>query len=823
MENRIGQQLGNYRLSHLLGAGGFGNVYLARHIHLGTQAAIKILTTKMTEDEIGHFRDEARTTMNLQHPNILQVLDFGIQDGIVFIVMRYAPNGTLRHRHPKGTRLSPDTIITYVKQVASALQYAHDQRIIHRDVKPENMLLGRNDEVLLSDFGIATIAHDTTSQSTQDSIGTPSYMAPEQVKGKPSPASDQYALGVTVYEWLCGNPPFQGSSPIEIVVQHISVSPPPLHEKVPEISPTVEQIVLKALAKDPHQRFTSVQEFANALEQAFLGQPFDEPIQSIATGDSPPLQEEPATSPSDTVKGFPLQVQPAQPTVSKTFGPQWRPRTQPIGTWVGEDVFPGPPTVMVASVALSNSELKDFFISYNSTNFAWAAWIDQQLGEAGYSTLLPPWGLRLDSDFELEMQKAAAKAKRIIAVLSPAYLNILNTQPAWIETFKLNTAIEPNTLIPIRVQECGRKFRKLLESINHIDIIGRDEETAQAMLLAGIHGQGVKLTVKVSFPASAPYQPSGKGAGSPKKRITTRHEPTGKAADKTTTEYRPPIANLVYTATTLIQQIEIASTKKDWPDVIRKVNLLKEQNPLTIPPRIYHLQGLAFQEEGDLQNAYKALHTALALTSEDNERLLLLNDCTTMLIALAQWSEVLNLTKEALRLSPNNFIWIERKKQALDQLQGSRKKGITIFFSYSHKDERLRDTLDKFLRPLQHEGLITSWHDGKIEPGKEWTKEIEEHLSTASIILLLVSSNFLDSDYCYSIEMKRAIARHEAGEARVIPVILSHADWHNAPFGKLQALPRNARAVTDWSQRDKAFLDIVTGIRKAVEELSNKQ
>jgi len=614
-------------------------------------------------------------------------------------------------------------------------------------------------------------------------------MAPEQVKGRPSPASDQYALGVTVYEWLCGSPPFEGSSTIDIVVQHISVSPPPLHEKIPEISSAVEQVVLKALAKDPQQRFTSVQTFANALEQAVLGQPFDEPIPS---------------------------------TVSTTFEPQWSPPAQSIGTWEGGDVLPGPPTVMVASVVLSSNELKDFFISYNSTNFAWAAWIAQQLEEAGYSTILPPWGLRLDSDFDMEMQKAAAKAKRIVAVLSPAYLNLINIQSTWIETFKQNTTIEPNTLISIRVQECGRKFRKLLESINYIDIIGKDEATAQAMLIAGIHSQGIKLTVKVSFPGNTRQQPLSKEASSPKKPFTTRKGRAGKVADKTTTEYRPPIANLIYTSTTLISQIEIASTKKDWPDVIRKVNLLKEQNPLTIPPRIYHLQGLAFHEEGDLQNAYKALHTGLALASEDNERLLLLNDCATMLIALSQWSEVLDLTKEALRLSPNDSIWIERKKQALDQLQGSRKKGITIFFSYSHEDERLRDTLDKFLRPLQHEGLITSWHDGKIEPGKEWTIEIEEHLSTASIILLLVSSNFLASDYCYSVEMKRAVARHEAGDARVIPIILSHADWHNAPFGKLQALPKNARAVTDWSKRDKAFLDIVTGIRKAVEELNNK-
>ncbi len=184
----------------------------------------------------------------------------------------------------------------------------------------------------------------------------------------------------------------------------------------------------------------------------------------------------------------------------------------------------------------------------------------------------------------MEMQKAAAKAKRIVAVLSPAYLNLINIQSTWIETFKQNTTIEPNTLISIRVQECGRKFRKLLESINYIDIIGKDEATAQAMLIAGIHSQGIKLTVKVSFPGNTRHQPLSKEASSHKKPFTTRKGRAGKEADKTTTEYRPPIANLIYTSTTLISQIEIASTKKDWPDVIRKVNLLKEQNPLTIPP-----------------------------------------------------------------------------------------------------------------------------------------------------------------------------------------------------------------------------------------------
>jgi eukaryotic-like serine/threonine-protein kinase len=158
-------------------------------------------------------------------------------------------------------------MVSHVKQVAAALQYAHDHKFIHRDVKPENMLLGRQEEVLLSDFGLAALAHSSGSLSTQEAIGTLAYMAPEQIEGHPRPASDQYALGVVVYEWLCGARPFEGSA-TEVMVQQLSVPPPPLHEKVATIPLGIEQVVLRALAKDPKERFASVHDFATALKQA---------------------------------------------------------------------------------------------------------------------------------------------------------------------------------------------------------------------------------------------------------------------------------------------------------------------------------------------------------------------------------------------------------------------------------------------------------------------------------------------------------------------------------------------------------------------------
>lgn len=148
------------------------------------------------------------------------------------------------------------------------------------------------------------------------------------------------------------------------------------------------------------------------------------------------------------------------------------------------------------------------------------------------------------------------------------------------------------------------------------------------------------------------------------------------------------------------------------------------------------------------------------------------------------------------------------------------RKPFEIFFSYSHKDQRLRDQLETQLSLLKREGLITSWYDHKITAGHEWAGKIDEHLNSAQIILLLISANFIASDYCYDIEMQCALERHEAREARVIPIILRPVDWKKAPFGKLKALPTDGKPVTKWTDNDSAFYDIAQGIRKVVEELT---
>ena len=274
MLDRIGKQYGNYQIIRSLGKGGFAEVYLGEHIFLKTYVAIKMLLVQLEDEGVENFLNEARTVAKLNHPNIVQVMDFGVENTIPFLVMNYAPNGSLRDRHPKDIPLQPSLVLYYIKQLASALQYAHDQRLVHRDVKPHNMLLGANNEVLLSDFGLALVDHSTLTRPTQNRAGTPAYMAPEQFLGKSRAASDQYALGVVVYEWLCGQLPFpRGMSEYH----HRYTAPPPLREKVPAISPAVEKVVLRALEKDPHQRFASVNDFAAALQEAYSSEPYSLP------------------------------------------------------------------------------------------------------------------------------------------------------------------------------------------------------------------------------------------------------------------------------------------------------------------------------------------------------------------------------------------------------------------------------------------------------------------------------------------------------------------------------------------------------------------
>ncbi|WP_052888778.1 serine/threonine-protein kinase [Thermogemmatispora carboxidivorans] len=265
---RQGQRLGNYRLIRLLGSGSYGAVYLAEHLYLRTQVAIKVLTQLLKEEDEQAFLHEAQILASLRHKHIVPVHEFAIERGQPYLVMDYLPGGTLLDRHARGARLPLATVVSYVYQLASALQYAHDHDIVHRDVKPANILLGR-EGLLLSDFGIALplLGKDGMSAGESALVGTLPYMAPEQFRSQPTFASDQYALAVIAYELLCGVRPFQGRG-AELIGQHLSQEPPSLREHDPSLPESVDRVILRALAKKVEERYPAIILFARALGRA---------------------------------------------------------------------------------------------------------------------------------------------------------------------------------------------------------------------------------------------------------------------------------------------------------------------------------------------------------------------------------------------------------------------------------------------------------------------------------------------------------------------------------------------------------------------------
>jgi serine/threonine protein kinase len=263
----LGQQLGSYRLLQALGQGSFAQVYLGQHIHLGTYVAVKVLHAQLGIREEQEFRKEALLLMQFKNPHIIRILDYGITNNRPFILMELAKKGSLNKIYPRGSRLSIVEVVAYVTQIAEGLDYAHKHNVVHRDIKPENILVGDNDELMLADFGIAKLVSTSRSNKTSNLAGTITYMAPEQIMGKPVQASDQYALGIMAYEWLTGRLPYQGTTN-EVMGQHLQSSPPLLRQYNPEISSDIEWAVLAALKKEPDQRFGDVRAFANALRQA---------------------------------------------------------------------------------------------------------------------------------------------------------------------------------------------------------------------------------------------------------------------------------------------------------------------------------------------------------------------------------------------------------------------------------------------------------------------------------------------------------------------------------------------------------------------------
>ncbi len=317
-----GLQLGQYRLIRLLGSGGMGEVYLAEDERIGQQVAMKVSRTDRpiyqksdeAQDTIRLFQREARAIARLDHPQILPLYSYGEErlngTNLTYLVMPYRPEGSfldwLQQRN-SSEPLSLQDVAYFIEQAADALQYAHDKQIIHQDVKPSNFMIRTNSEdpdhpdLLLADFGIAKLSN-ATSHTSLSVRGTPTYMAPEQWGSEPIQASDQYALAVMAYELLTGHPPFFGR-PEQLLYHHLTSEPQPPGSSNPAIPSAVDTVILRALAKQPADRYPSIAEFAHAFQQAIAQAPSQNETLPALEGDT---QNAYVTAPDSMAPAFAL-------------------------------------------------------------------------------------------------------------------------------------------------------------------------------------------------------------------------------------------------------------------------------------------------------------------------------------------------------------------------------------------------------------------------------------------------------------------------------------------------------------------------------------
>jgi len=308
-EEMTGHVLGHYRIIRPLGYGGSSTVFLAQDINLQREVAVKVFQPREgeTREFLHRFAREARVLAQLDHPNILPVYDYGEEGDSAYLVMPHMAGGSLRDRMRKQHIIPPSETIQLISQILNALQYAHDRGLIHRDIRPGNMLFKADGTLLLSDFGLVKVLSGETisnfqtepmSITGQSLSGTPDYMAPEQINGQVIPASDIYATGVVLYEMLTGARLFMAENYVGLLMKHLYEQPRPLRELNPAISPALEEVVMRALAKEPAKRYQHPRDFLSALTRAgeqeaenYFALPADRASQRGAMASDPGLVE----------------------------------------------------------------------------------------------------------------------------------------------------------------------------------------------------------------------------------------------------------------------------------------------------------------------------------------------------------------------------------------------------------------------------------------------------------------------------------------------------------------------------------------------------
>ncbi len=282
-----------YQLQDQIGRGGMATIYRGRDLHMDSVVAIKVLREVYSTDPkfVTRFQREAKAASSLQHPNIVQVYDYGQTGGNYFIVMELVEGTDLRRYLRSRGVLDIERAVIIAHDVALGLGAAHRRGIVHRDVKPQNILVGRDGSIKLTDFGIASVYKDINAErltTTGMTLGTVQYYAPEQAQGEiVSPAADVYALGIVMYEMLTGRTPFDGDSPVAVAMQHIQDPPLPPSQLNPNIDPALEEIILRCLEKVPEMRFRDGSQLARALEQLFDNELDGAVAGSTTSGQSP--------------------------------------------------------------------------------------------------------------------------------------------------------------------------------------------------------------------------------------------------------------------------------------------------------------------------------------------------------------------------------------------------------------------------------------------------------------------------------------------------------------------------------------------------------
>src|ERR671918_2059567 len=264
---------GRYRVLSRLGAGGMADVYCAEDTHLGRQVALKVLYRRFAQDAefVERFKREAQSAAGLTHPNVVNVFDRGEHDGTYYIAMEYLPGRTLKQIVAERGALDQEAIIDIGVQILRAASFAHRRGVVHRDLKPHNVMLDDAGNAKVTDFGIARAGVSEMTEAGSI-MGTAQYLSPEQAQGRPANAqSDLYSVGIVLYEMLTGRLPFDGESAVAIAVQHLNDQPAPIRSLRPDVAPELEAAVMRALAKDPNARWADADEFIRALEGARAG------------------------------------------------------------------------------------------------------------------------------------------------------------------------------------------------------------------------------------------------------------------------------------------------------------------------------------------------------------------------------------------------------------------------------------------------------------------------------------------------------------------------------------------------------------------------